>query len=60
MPLFGVVSVEMANKKGLLCSVDDLPPEAGHPNAQVKRLVAARNIPRNSLVIPFRDLEQLG
>ena len=28
----------MANKTGLLCSVDDLPPEAGHPNDQAKQL----------------------
>ena len=51
-------SGEMANKTGLLCSVDDLLPEAGHPNAQVRGLVASSNIPRNSLDILFRDLEQ--
>ena len=39
----------MANKTGLLCSVDDLPPEASHPNAQVKSLVAGSNIPRKAL-----------
>ena len=53
-----IPSGEMASKTGLLCSVDDLPPEAGHPNTQVNGLVAGRNIPRNSLDIPFSNLEQ--
>ena len=53
-----ITSGEMANETGLLCGVDDLPPKAGHPNAQVKGLVPGRNIPRNSLNIPFRNLEQ--
>ena len=48
----------MANKTELLCSVDDLPPEAGHPNAQVMSLVAGSNIPRKALDMLLTDLDQ--
>ena len=53
-----ITSAEMANKTGLLCSVDDLPPEAGHSNAQVRSLVAGSNIPRKALDMLLTDLDQ--
>ena len=45
----------MANKTELLCY---LPPEAGHPNAQVKSLVAGRNISRKALDMLLTGLDQ--
>ena len=51
-------SDNMPNQTGLLCSVDDMPAESGHPDAQVRGLIAGKNIPRGALDMNPMDLDR--